>query len=218
MGFETEQHRRLKDATTCRLKRHGQFRPGPAVARQDVVEVGSRRARPGGDFVDGLARGEEVIFQAHVQNSNSVLLSAQGVRLPCGLMCAYENRTMAWTQVGNFKRHLAEYQKRAGRTQAQVAKELGTSYGTLRFWLSGTRQPRLATLQKISALLGCSLTELADDPGAVVGGAQPEATEFDRFLLGVVGVDVASMTLAQKQAAFTAWKAIVAALKDSKNT
>lgn len=48
---------------------------------------------------------------------------------------------MAWAQVEAFHQALKAYQERTGKTQAQVAGDLGTSYGTLRFWLSGTRPP-----------------------------------------------------------------------------
>lgn len=59
-----------------------------------------------------------------------------------------------------------------GKTQVEAAEALGTTYGTLKFWLSGTRPPKNATLQRIVTVFGngCSLTEFVDDPGQEIAG------------------------------------------------
>jgi transcriptional regulator with XRE-family HTH domain len=82
---------------------------------------------------------------------------------------------MRWTQVGFLKRKIKEYQARTGKTQAQVAADLGTTYGTLRFWLSGTRPPKRENIQKMISVLGGRLSDYNHDPGDLPSGVDPEA-------------------------------------------
>jgi transcriptional regulator with XRE-family HTH domain len=99
-------------------------------------------------------------------------------------------------------------------TQDGVAEALGTSTGTLRGWLyNRKRKPSLETLQKAAALFGCSITEFLDDPGAPPPGAAADASEFDRFMLRVMGSDLEALTDEQKVAAFEAWKATMKAFR-----
>ena len=209
MALETKQHRRPQDATTRGFKRHRKLRPRPAVTREDVVEVGGRSPSSARDFIDGLARGEEAIFQAHKVQGNSILLPGQGGCFPCRKLSVGQNPGMAWPQLDKFKARLSEYQRASGKTQAQVAAELDTTYGTLRFWLSGTRPPSLPTLQRASALFGCTVTEFLDDPGAPPDGATEDSSEVDRFMLRIIGTDLSKLTDREKQAAFEAWRSII---------
>jgi transcriptional regulator with XRE-family HTH domain len=94
---------------------------------------------------------------------------------------------MPWPQLDNFKNRLAEYQASTGKTQDEVAHDLGTTYGTLRFWLAGTRQPSLPTLQAASKLFKCSVTEFLDDPGRIYAGQDlSDQSEEDRFFASLI--------------------------------
>ena len=72
---------------------------------------------------------------------------------------------MAWIQVEAFKKELNDFCTRNGKTQAQAALDLGTTYGNLRFWLTGKRSPRRDSLINAAKVFGCSVTRFMDDPG-----------------------------------------------------
>lgn len=96
---------------------------------------------------------------------------------------------MTWKQVELFKKRVRDYQDQTSKTQAKVAEDLGTSYGTLRFWLSGVRPPKRENLQRAAALFGCSILEFIDDPGngpegiGISADRWAKASERDRTLL-----------------------------------
>lgn len=119
---------------------------------------------------------------------------------------------MAWAQVEAFHQALKGYQERTGKTQAQVADELGTSYGTLRFWLSGTRSPKRENLIRAAGLFGVPVTDFMDAP--VFADMKTEVLdERGRFIKRVMGADLAAMPEIEREAAFQAWKAIVAGFR-----
>lgn len=90
---------------------------------------------------------------------------------------------MTWLRVSNFKIQLKAYRERAGKTNAQVAVDLKTTPGTLKFWLSGTRPPHIESLQWAATVFGCSVTEFVDDPNQEVAGQSTEGmSEKGRFL------------------------------------
>ena len=209
MGLEAEQHGSPQDAIAGGFKRHGQFRSRPTVTSKDVVEVGGGCPSSAGDFINGLPGGEKAFFEAHTTKCNSRMLPSQVAYSPCMSLYLAQNPAMKWPQLDKFKARLSEYQRASGKTQAQVAAELDTTYGTLRFWLSGTRSPSLPTLQRASALFGCSVTEFVDDPGAPPAGATVESSEIDRFMLRIIGEDLTKLTDREKQAAFEAWRSIL---------
>jgi len=110
---------------------------------------------------------------------------------------------MGWLRAGAFKKRLKEYQARTGKTQAQVAKDLGTTYGTLRFWLSGTRPPRVENLQAAVILFGngCSLSEFIDDPGKEIAGVDvTQLSEKRRFLAGLMFEGITAEGLSDEDA------------------
>ena len=117
---------------------------------------------------------------------------------------------MSWVQVDAFRDHLKKYQEATGKTQALVAVDLGTTYGTLRFWLSGTRPPKVENLQKAAFLFGCSVTEFLEDPGNVPAGLDPnnwaEASERTRVLASAMFEDLKSMPEDEQEAYYQLWK------------
>lgn len=108
---------------------------------------------------------------------------------------------MGWPHVDAFKRRLAEYQARTDKTQAEVASELETTYGTLMFWLSGSRPPKRENMQRAAALFGCSVTEFMDDPGATVAGrSTADLSEARRFVSGQMFKDITADDLSDEDA------------------
>jgi len=91
---------------------------------------------------------------------------------------------MSWKRVSNFKKRLKEFQESTGMTQTEAAEALGTTYGTLKFWLSGRRPPKNETLQRIVKVFGngCSFTEFVDDPGAPIAGQSAAHLSEERRL------------------------------------
>lgn len=73
---------------------------------------------------------------------------------------------MGWAQVDRFYAEVRKYQEATGKTQAQVAKDLGTTYGTLRFWLSGTRPPKVENMKKAASLFKCQVADFIEDSPA----------------------------------------------------
>ncbi len=60
------------------------------------------------------------------------------------------------------KPSLREYRKKAGLTQAQLAKELGVSKACVGMWEIGCRKPDIITLKKLAKILGCTADELLE--------------------------------------------------------
>ena len=52
--------------------------------------------------------------------------------------------------------------KNAGMTQAELADKLGIPYQSIGQWERNQRNPKLETLRKIAAVLGCEITGLLD--------------------------------------------------------
>jgi len=113
-----------------------------------------------------------------------------------------------WPQRPRFKAAVLAYRKAHGLSPDEMAPLLDVSPSHLHGLLYDKRvSPSLDLVQKASEVLGMSITELADDPGSLVEGSGPEHSDFDRFMLKTMGVDLAKMTDAQKQAGFQVWKA-----------
>ena len=119
---------------------------------------------------------------------------------------------MGWTRVDALRRRIREYQDRTGRTQAEVAEDLGTTYGTLRWWLAGVRPPKNANLQNIVAVLGppCSMAEFIDDPGSPPAGLPADlwdqASDQDRALAMAILEDLQGIPETEKAAYYQLWK------------
>ena len=90
---------------------------------------------------------------------------------------------MAWLKVSNFKKQLEAYRNRTGKTNAQVAEDLGTTPGNLKFWKAGTRQPYIVNLQRMAEVFECSVIEFVDDPGQEIAGQTAAGLTDRRRLL-----------------------------------
>ena len=119
-----------------------------------------------------------------------------------------------WPYREAFRKVVADYQRRTGKKQLEVAAELGTTLGTLRGWLySRVKKPSLDVLQRASALFGVSVTEFLDDPTPGDMVSAPPLGERARFMRRVMGSDLGAMSETEREAAFQAWKAIVEAFR-----
>lgn len=185
--LKPEKHSGADDATACPLNRKGKLRLRPAGAGQDAVEMAGRSPGLQRHLGNRLARREKSFLESHTKKGNSVTLPCQASGYNCSELRSVQNSGMTkWLQVDRLKNRLKAYQARTGKTQAQVAEDLGTSYGTLRFWLSGTRRPELPTLQKFASVFqdGCTVSEFFDDPGAAPAGIDLSSySEVDRHRL-----------------------------------
>lgn len=161
---------------------------------------------------DGEALVEDAVFEAHDCNDNSETLPCQAIHYTCATLSRCHHPGMGWERVDVLRSRIKEYRSRTGKTLAQVAKELGTSHGTLRFWLSGTRPPKKENLQKLAALLRCSITDFIDDPGASPTGSHHEkwidATERDRIIASAMFHDITAdeLTESEKDELYLAYK------------
>ena len=184
--LQAKQNRRTDDAVGGLLNALGQFGPGAPDSVEDVVEVPRGSASALGHIGNGHSMEEEPVLEVHDLKYSSVSLTSQVFCHACATLPECQNLKMAWNRVDSFKKQVKEYQQRTGKTQAEVAKNLDTTYGTLRFWLSGVRPPKKENLQLAAALFGCSITEFIDDPGNPLPGIDPLAwasvSEQDRVL------------------------------------
>lgn len=62
-----------------------------------------------------------------------------------------------------FANNLKFYVMRSGKTQSQVALDLGVSKGTFSDWISCRSQPRMNRVQQIADYFGVSKSELLED-------------------------------------------------------
>lgn len=118
-----------------------------------------------------------------------------------------------WPQRIAFRAAMEDYQAREGLKRAQVATKLGVGLGTLNNAYRPEARIGIDVLVRAAGLFGVSVATFLDDAGAPPPGASGESTEIDRFLLRLIGDDLASMSDDQKQAAFGVWRAAVAAYK-----
>lgn len=167
---------------------------GAPDAAQDVVEVGRRRPRLPGNLRNREASGENAVLHTHTRKPNSETLPRQALRSDCGKLKPGHHPVMAWARVDAFREAVRQYQERTGKTQAQVAEDLGTTYGTLRFWLSGTRPPKKENLTKAAEVFGCSITRFWDDPGErpdwLAGLSETSRAQFDSLARAWGGDDL----------------------------
>ena len=62
-----------------------------------------------------------------------------------------------------FSNNLKFYVIRSGRTQSQIASDLGVSKGTFSDWVSGRSHPRMNKVQQIADYFGISKSDLLED-------------------------------------------------------
>lgn len=91
---------------------------------------------------------------------------------------------MPWTQVVVLKTCVAAHKKATGDSDEALAKKLGTTAKTLKFWMSGARSPKKSNLQRMSEVFGVSVTRFLDDPGQEVAGRTAETKTEQRRVIG----------------------------------
>lgn len=62
-----------------------------------------------------------------------------------------------------FANNLKFYVMKSGRTQSQIATDLGVSKGTFSDWTSGRSHPRMNRVQQIADYFGISKSELVEN-------------------------------------------------------
>lgn len=168
----------------------------------------------------GAVGSKPIPNSAHTDKGNSETLLVQGVSeylFPADT--EHPIPMDSWPQQSVFRARIDAYKKAHGITQKQLAEELGTSLGTLRFWLYGDRRPSLQSLQRVAALCGCSVTEFIDDPGQEIAGqVAPDLTEKRRVIASMMFDGVTSTDLSDEDAQllfedFIAMKSRLQALK-----
>lgn len=58
---------------------------------------------------------------------------------------------------------IAQARIKKGMTQEELARRMGVSGSMVGTWERGARTPKLSSLKKIAAALGCSYTDLIED-------------------------------------------------------
>lgn len=84
-----------------------------------------------------------------------------------------------WPQREQVKAALKNYSRETGKKQAEIADYLGISTSHLRNSLYGDKRLSFEILQRIAAMVGCSVTRFIDDAGANPDLA--DMTDEERF-------------------------------------
>lgn len=163
------------------------------------------RSKPGKLARRDAGKAEQDTKIVHAPKGNTQALMVQGARSRFIFASLGNNLPMPrFIQQPALKAAIKAYQKRTGKKQEEVARELGTTLGTLRQWISNKdRRPELESLQKISALTKVSVTEFIDDPGADYAGLDLSSeSEETRFLARMIIKGAKSRDLTDEQKTF----------------
>ena len=122
-----------------------------------------------------------------------------------------------WPQRSKFKEAVLSYRKAKGISPEQMADILGIKQSHLHGLLYDKQVgPSKELIETASKILNLPLYELANDGSLEISGADPNASDMERFMLRVMGADLTKLTETQKQSAFEAWRAIVRAYEQPK--
>lgn len=174
-----------------------------ACSRQQAMDMGlGNLGKPGklpGCDPRLLEFGPEV---AHTTQGNTLALTVQASRSYSRHCRGDHNSGMPrYVQQPALKLAVKSYQARTGKTQQEVAEDLGTTLGTLRQWLNNKeRKPELESLQKISALTRVSVMQFIDDPGRDYAGQDlSQESEETCFLASMIIRGVMKKDLTDEQ-------------------
>lgn len=116
-----------------------------------------------------------------------------------------------WAQRDRFKDAVKEYREANAKVLRDVAELLGIKEQTLKDYLYRDNvKPSLEVLQCAASVFGISVLEFLDSPEPGELKTAPPLDERARFMRRVMGSDLASLPETEREAAFQAWKAIVA--------
>ena len=141
--------------------------------------------------------------------SNPILTSPEKVTMP---EIQSTPTTDRWPQRALFKRYLKLLAKKEGLTMTEVAEKLGTTYNTLRQYISVARKdtrPSLEFIQRAAALFECSVTEFIDNPGEPMQGLALANSEEERVFLREVAHDIATLAPEKRRLLAESWPTIL---------
>lgn len=116
-----------------------------------------------------------------------------------------------WAQRERFKDAVKEYRETQGKLLREVAELIGIKEQTLKDYLYRDNvKPSLEVLQRAASLFGVSVLEFLDSPEPGELKTAPQLDERARFMRRVMSSDLADLPETEREAAFAAWKAIVA--------
>ncbi len=145
---------------------------------------------------------EEIPDVIHGSNSMAFQATVKHRRPSSGIksLADYVGMTDVWPQRQRFRVLLALYQTRNGKTQQQVADDLGVSLGHLRNLLYRPgRRPSLEVIQRACGLFSVPVTDFVDNPAAQVGGQDLSSqTDQARFFATVIIKDMSAEDLSDE--------------------
>lgn len=175
---------------------------------QHFGEMATADAQPLGQFGDSLR--EWVMMPRHVTSVVCDTIKSRGYEIDSMSLSTDAVGMLTWPQRPVFKAAVLAYRKAHNLTPEEMADALCVKPSYLHNLLYDKRVwPSLEIIQKSAEVLGLSITELTDDPGADIAGAPEGASEVDRFILKAMGSNLTKLTDVQKQAAHEAWSAII---------
>ena len=65
-----------------------------------------------------------------------------------------------------FAKNLNRYLEKSGRTQKEIAEEIGVSPAAFNWWVKGNRYPRMDKVEKLADYFGCTLSDLIEEQEA----------------------------------------------------
>ena len=125
-----------------------------------------------------------------------------------------------WPLRKTFKKNISLYQKKTGKTQEQVALELGITVVHLRNCLyRKDKRMGIDVLGRAATLFGCDITEFVDNPNAELPGIDPgemsHMTPAKRLILRSVAQKLSPDDVTDEQAE-KVWRALDALVEAGK--
>ncbi len=199
---------RLVGASSGFLDLKRQIPRGLGGAVQNLGEMGAPYSKPKGQISDCFIEGVRMPCHAFSVVCDTIKSSGNEIA-PMSLV--HDSMEMnTWPQRPTIKAAVLAYRKEHQLSPKEMADLLGVGPSYLHNVLYDKRVwPSLDLAQELSKVLGLKLGEVVDDPGEEIAGANPDNSDFDRFMLKTMGKDLTEMTDAQKQAGFQVWKSFM---------
>lgn len=182
---------------------------------QNLGEMSAAHSEPDGQGGHGFREGVRMLGHGSSVVSHTIKSSGNDMD-PNPFFNDPEFMTI-WPQRSKFKEAVLSYRKAKGISPEQMADMLGIKPSHLHGLLYDKRVgPSKELIETASKILNLPLYELANDGSLEISGAEPNASDMERFMLRVMGADLTKLTETQKQSAFEAWRAIVRAYEQPK--